>query len=52
MNARIPGFDEVDVPTGRGVIRCRVGGNPGGPPVLLRHGWAGTGYSWRRCCAS
>lgn len=45
--ARIVGFTDGDVIANGVDVHYRIGGDPDGPPVLLQHGWAGTGYTWR-----
>ena len=39
------GFGEHHLPTGRGTVFARIGGN--GPPVLLLHGYPQTHLMWR-----
>jgi haloacetate dehalogenase len=41
-----PGFDLLDVPTPRGTLRARIGGD--GPPLLLLHGYPQTHVMWHR----
>jgi pimeloyl-ACP methyl ester carboxylesterase len=43
----VTGFTDGDVTVGGVRLHYRLGGDPDGPPVLLQHGWAGTGYTWR-----
>ncbi|MGL4309281.1 MAG: alpha/beta fold hydrolase [Paracoccaceae bacterium] len=44
-----PGFDLMDVPTPRGTLRARTGGE--GPPLLLLHGYPQTHVMWHRVAA-
>jgi haloacetate dehalogenase len=44
-----PGFRLVDVPTPRGTLRVRIGGN--GPPLLLLHGYPQTHVMWHKVAA-
>lgn len=46
--AEIAGFSSRDAELDGVRIHYRLGGDPSGPPVLLWHGFLGTGYSWRR----
>jgi haloacetate dehalogenase len=41
-----PGFRLVDIPTARGTIRARIGGQ--GPPLLLLHGYPQTHVMWHK----
>ena len=46
--ATIPGFTGRFVEANGVRLFCRLGGDPAGPPVLLWHGFLGTGYVWRK----
>lgn len=46
--APIEGFEPGDVELDGVRIHYRLGGDPAGPPVLLWHGFLGTGHVWRR----
>ncbi len=46
--AAIEGFTEQTIEANGTRLSCRVGGDPGGPPVLLWHGFLGTSYTWRK----
>lgn len=46
--APIPGFTGRFAEANGVRLFCRVGGDPAGPPVLLWHGFLGTGYVWRK----
>lgn len=41
-----PDFDTLDVPLGGATIHARVGGPPGGDPLLLLHGYPQTHAMW------
>ncbi len=45
--APIPGFTSKTASVAGVRLHYRVGGDPDGPPVLLWHGFLGTGYAWR-----
>jgi pimeloyl-ACP methyl ester carboxylesterase len=44
---RFPGFDNVFTEVAGERVHYRIGGDPAGPPVLLWHGFLGTGHVWR-----
>lgn len=44
----IPGFTSETADVGGVRLHYRLGGDPDGPPVLLWHGFLGTGYAWRK----
>lgn len=46
--APTPGFTSETADVGGVRLHYRLGGDPDGPPVLLWHGFLGTGYSWRK----
>ncbi|HTX63908.1 MAG TPA: alpha/beta hydrolase [Acidimicrobiales bacterium] len=46
--AAIDGFASRTVQVGGVKIHHWIGGDPDGPPVLLWHGFLGTGYVWRK----
>jgi pimeloyl-ACP methyl ester carboxylesterase len=52
MSPRIPRFDYRRVPVADGVaLSAAVGGNPGGSPVVLLHGFPQTHLMWRHVAA-
>ncbi len=44
----MPNFDSEMACVDGVRLHYRVGGDPSGPPVLLWHGFLGTGYTWRK----
>lgn len=44
----IAGFTSETVDVGRVRLHYLVGGDPNGKPVLLWHGFLGTGHAWRK----
>jgi pimeloyl-ACP methyl ester carboxylesterase len=46
--AEIDGFASRTAEVGSVKIHYWIGGDPDGPPVLLWHGFLGTGYVWRK----
>jgi pimeloyl-ACP methyl ester carboxylesterase len=46
--APISGFTSDAADIGGVRLHYRLGGDPDGPPVLLWHGFLGTGYTWRK----
>ena len=46
--AVIPGFAHHEIQANGVRLFCRIGGDPAGPPVLLWHGFLGTGFVWRK----
>jgi haloacetate dehalogenase len=44
MTSLFPGFEERDLPTPRGIVHARVGGE--GPPLLILHGYPQTHLMW------
>lgn len=47
-SVKIPGFRGNTIRVNGIDLHYAVGGNPEGTPVLLWHGFLGTGYTWRR----
>ena len=43
----VPGFNSKVATVGAIRIHYWIGGEPGGSPILLWHGFLGTGYMWR-----
>ena len=48
LAAPIPGFRSETADAGGVRLHYWVGGDPDGQPVLLWHGFLGTGYAWRK----
>ena len=46
--AEIPGFEQGIIDVGGVQLAYRVGGNAAGAPVVLWHGFLGTGWTWRK----
>ena len=46
--AVMPGFGQRRVDVGSVRLAYRIGGDLGGPPILLWHGFLGTSWSWRK----
>jgi pimeloyl-ACP methyl ester carboxylesterase len=44
----IPGFASATATVGGVRLHHRTGGDPGGPPVMLWHGFLGAGHAWRK----
>jgi len=48
LTKTIPDFSSNTVSINGVDLRYLVGGDPGGPPVILRHGFLSTSYAWRK----
>lgn len=51
LAAIMPGFEQHSAEVGGVRLAYRIGGNPAGPPIVLWHGFLGTGWSWRKVAA-